>query len=278
MTAKPPEEHAASLTRSVDQLRLEQRLSAGDMARRPAAADGAYTKTAASGRRGATARRTVQDISLNGFMTTQNRTTKRLPMPDSGTSPDPARRAPGEHEPELDVLLQRVAAGDHDSFPPVYDALSASVMGLACRILRDAAQAEEITQDVMVEVWRTARRFRPERGSAKAWVLMLAHRKAVDRVRTTQARGDRERLVALKEQGRPYDEPAEQAEQAEEQRQVRRCLESLSVQQREALILAFYGGLTYREVARTLAAPAGTVKSRLREGLHHLRDCLEALL
>ncbi|MFD4137635.1 ECF RNA polymerase sigma factor SigK [Streptomyces sp. NPDC058572] len=176
----------------------------------------------------------------------------------------------------LDELMQQVAAGDQDAFVPVYDALHARVMGLVFRILKDAAQAEEVTQDVLVEVWRKAGRFRPERGSAVTWVMTLAHRRAVDRVRHAQARSDREHRAALLERGTPFDEVAEEVEARQDREEVHRCLETLSDLQRQALTLAFYEGMTYLDVARTLSLPPGTVKSRLRDGLHRLRDCLEA--
>lgn len=176
----------------------------------------------------------------------------------------------------LDALLLRVATGDQEAFAPIYDALSAPVMGLACRVLRDEAQAAEVTQDVMVEVWRTADRFRPELGTARAWVLLLAHRRAVDRVRAARARTEREEKAALLDRVPPYDEVADTVEGRDEHARVRRCLGELSRDQREAVRLAFYEGMTYRETARTLESPEGTVKSRLRDGLQRLRDCLEA--
>ncbi|MCY0944897.1 ECF RNA polymerase sigma factor SigK [Streptomyces antarcticus] len=177
---------------------------------------------------------------------------------------------------DLDAQLLLAADGDREAFARVYDALTVPVMGLVCRVLRDADQAAEVTQDVMIEVWRTAGRFRPELGSAKAWVLVLAHRRAVDRVRAVRARGEREGKAALLDRTTPFDEVAAEVEEREEYAQVRRCLSALSEVQREAVLLAFYQGMTYREVARSLSSPEGTVKSRLRDGLQRLRACLEA--
>ncbi|MCP3819719.1 ECF RNA polymerase sigma factor SigK [Streptomyces sp. A3M-1-3] len=170
--------------------------------------------------------------------------------------------------------MARVASGDRDAFGPVYDAVSGPVMGLVSRILRDPAQAEEVTQDVLVEVWRTSGRFRRERGKAMTWVMVLAHRRAVDRVRSTQALRDREQRAALLEQTTPFDEVTEQVEARLERQEVRRCLRTLTEIQRESVALAYYQGLTYREVARSLSLPLGTVKTRLRDGLIRLRDCL----
>ncbi|MFG3041562.1 sigma-70 family RNA polymerase sigma factor [Streptomyces sp. NPDC048330] len=169
----------------------------------------------------------------------------------------------------------RSADGDHEAFEGVYDALAGSVMGLTCRILRNTALAEEVTQDVMIEVWRTADRYRPDRGTAKAWVLTLAHRRAVDRVRNVQASTEREQHVAMLSSGRPLDEVAEAVEGRDERRRVYRCLARLGSVHRVPLVLAFYEGLTYLEVARSLSTPPGTIKSRMRAGLRQIRACLE---
>ncbi|MGW0816570.1 ECF RNA polymerase sigma factor SigK [Streptomyces viridiviolaceus] len=176
----------------------------------------------------------------------------------------------------LDQLLTRAATGDEQAFAGIYDALAQTVMGLACRVLRDKAQAEEVTQDVMVEVWRTADRFHPERGAARTWVLTLAHRRAVDRVRSTAAGRARELRAALLEQERPFDTVAEEVEVREEQRVVFHCLAQLARELRLPLVLAYYEGLTYAEVSEALSTPAGTIKSRIRQGLQRLHDCLEA--
>ncbi|NEB10347.1 sigma-70 family RNA polymerase sigma factor [Streptomyces coelicoflavus] len=185
-------------------------------------------------------------------------------------------RSSRKEEDGVDVLLTRTAAGDEQAFAGVYDALAPQVMGLAFRVLRDQAQAEEVTQDVMVEVWRAADRFRPERGTARNWVLTLAHRRAVDRVRSVVAGRARELRTGARDRDRPFDSVAEEVEQREEHRAVFRCLAQLAGHLRVPLVLAYYEGLTYAEVADALAAPAGTVKSRMRQGLRRLRECLEA--
>ncbi|MGW2171677.1 ECF RNA polymerase sigma factor SigK [Streptomyces sp. NPDC001705] len=184
-----------------------------------------------------------------------------------------AGRSSGESR--VDELLTRAAAGDEQAFAGVYDALAPSVMGLVFRVLRDEAQAEEVTQDVMVEVWRTAGRFRPERGAARNWVLTVAHRRAVDRVRSVVSGRARELRTGAAELDRPFDAVAEEVEEREEHRTVFRCLAELSRKLRLPLVLAYYEGLTYAEVADSLAAPAGTIKSRMREGLRRLRECVE---
>ncbi|WP_245941694.1 sigma-70 family RNA polymerase sigma factor [Vallicoccus soli] len=176
--------------------------------------------------------------------------------------------------PTLEVLLQRVARGDQDAFEGVYDLVAGQVLGVVRRVLRDPAQSEEVAQEVLVEVWRLASRFDPGRGTAQSWVLTMAHRRAVDRVRSAQAASDREERVAVRDQQPAYDEVAEQVEARLEAEQVRRCLGSLTDLQRESVTLAYYRGCTYREVSDLLAVPLGTVKTRMRDGLIRLRDCL----
>ncbi|MEU6404618.1 ECF RNA polymerase sigma factor SigK [Streptomyces sp. NPDC046985] len=177
---------------------------------------------------------------------------------------------------DLDRYLTETAQGSEEAFALLYDGLSGSVRGLVQRVVRDAAQAEEVAQDVMIEIWRTAPRFHPEHGSARAWAFALAHHRAVDRVRSTQAASDRDRRAAACNSERPFDLVAELVEDRDERRRLYLCLESLSESQRIPLVLAYYEGLTYEEVARALGKPTGTVKTRMRTGLHRLRACLEA--
>jgi len=141
-------------------------------------------------------------------------------------------------------------------------------------VLRDPTQSEEVTQEVLVELWRTATRYSPARGGALSWVLTLAHRRAVDRVRAAQSAVDREDRAGSRSTGRPFDEVSESVTARMEREQVRRCLLSLTELQRESVVLAYYQGYTYREVAELLDTPLGTVKTRLRDGLIRLRDCL----
>ena len=202
----------------------------------------------------------------------------------SGTDesmPDMASLRPG-HRPELvsdspptlDELVQQVARGDAPAFEVLYDEVANSVFGVIRRVLRDPAQSEEVTQEVMIEVWRNATRFDSQRGSAGSWIHTMAHRRAIDRVRSSQAATDRDAKVALRDHVPAYDEVADQVETRLEHQQVRRCLDSLTDLQRESVELAYYGGNTYREVAQELDVPLGTVKTRLRDGLIRLRDCL----
>ncbi|WP_026316143.1 sigma-70 family RNA polymerase sigma factor [Actinokineospora enzanensis] len=176
--------------------------------------------------------------------------------------------------PEPEALLLLVARGDEGAFERLYDLVSGPVFGLVRRIVRDPAQSEEVTQEVLLELWRTAARYSPDRGSAMTWVMTLAHRRAVDRVRSAQSATDREDRAHRREATRPFDEVAEQVSTRLEHEQVRRCLSSLTDLQRESVELAYYRGLTYREVAELLDTPLGTIKTRLRDGLIRLRDCL----
>nr|WP_231515454.1 ECF RNA polymerase sigma factor SigK [Herbidospora cretacea] len=176
--------------------------------------------------------------------------------------------------PELDELLVLVARGDETAFERLYDRLIASVFGLIRRVVRDRAQAEEVAQEVMVEVWRTAARFDPGRGGAMAWVMTVAHRRAVDRVRSAQASSDREGRVARMGGEVAYDQVAETVTTRLEGERVRRCLDGLTELQRQAVTMAYYGGYSYPEVAGLLKVPLGTVKTRMRDGLVRLRDCM----
>ncbi|WP_328499037.1 ECF RNA polymerase sigma factor SigK [Streptomyces sp. NBC_00414] len=170
--------------------------------------------------------------------------------------------------------MGRVALGDEQAFASVYDAVVGPVLGVVRAVLRDRAQSEEVAQEVLVEVWRTAPRFRSDRGTVINWVLTMAHQRAVDRVRSVEAAVARDQKAARLEPKSEYDEVTEQVEARLEREQVRRCLRTLTDIQRQSVDLAYYRGLTYREVAEVLALPLGTVKTRLRDGLIRLRDCL----
>lgn len=175
---------------------------------------------------------------------------------------------------DVDELLRRVARGDTPAFETLYDRVIGTVYGVIRRVLRDPAQSEEVAQEVMLEVWRTAPRFDRDRGSATTWIYTMAHRRAIDRVRATQSAHDRDERVGRRDQVDPYDVVVDQVEARLEQEQVRRCLEGLTELQRQSVTLAYYGGYTYREVAEVLDTPLGTVKTRLRDGLIRMRDCL----
>lgn len=181
-----------------------------------------------------------------------------------------AARAPQR----LEDLLAAVARGDREAFDEVYTRISGPVYGLVRRVLRDPAQSEEVTQEVLLAVWRSASRFDEAQGSALAWIMTMAHRRAVDRVRSEQATSDRHDRLGRRDVEPAYDEVVEAVETRLEREAVRRCLDSLTDLQRESVGLAYYGGYSYREVAELLEVPLGTVKTRMRDGLIRLRDCL----
>ncbi len=174
----------------------------------------------------------------------------------------------------LEGLLGLVAGGDEPAFAELYRRVAPAVFGLVTKVVRDPAQAEEVTQEVFVELWRTAPRFDPARGAARSWIMTCAHRRAVDRVRSAERAARRDDLVGRRDQGRPYDEVVEQVETSLAREHVRRGLDALTDLQREAVVLAYYGGYTHREIAELLGVPSGTVKTRLRDGLIRLRDHL----
>lgn len=177
--------------------------------------------------------------------------------------------APGEH---LAQLLRRSAKGDQQAFAELYDATSARVFGLAVRVVRDPAQAEEVTQEAFLEVWKTSSRFDSDRGSALSWLMTICHRKAVDRVRSAQASTRRDTSFHQQNQTIDHDATADAAQSSMEAQRVRGALKSLTDVQREAIELAYFGGYTHTEVAGILNLPVGTAKTRIRDGLIRLRD------
>jgi RNA polymerase sigma-70 factor, ECF subfamily len=171
-------------------------------------------------------------------------------------------------------LLVAAARGDQAAFSALYDRVAGRVHGVVRRVVRDPARSEEVTHEVLVEVWRTAARFEPDRGSAQSWILTVAHRHAIDRVRSEPASRDRTERIGIRDRGRAFDEVAERVELRLEHQQVREAMAALTDLQREAVELAYDGGYTYREVAELLDVPLGTIKTRMRDGLIRLRDAL----
>jgi RNA polymerase sigma-70 factor (ECF subfamily) len=196
-----------------------------------------------------------------------------MPASDSRVSPRGGTWASDPPGTSLEALLGRVARGDQDAFEAVCRRIAATVFGIVRGVVRDPCQSAEVTQEVLLEVWRAACKFDAGRGSAVTWVTTIAHRRAVDRVRSEQRAAGREQRAAAFTV--PYDDVAETVEATLDRERVRRCLGSLTLLQREAVTLAYYGGYTYRQVAALLGVPAGTVNTRLRDGLIRLRDCLE---
>ncbi len=175
---------------------------------------------------------------------------------------------------DLDALLRRVARRDTDAFAAFYDSTRARVYGLVTRVLRDRGYSEETTQEVYLQVWRSADSYDPASGSALAWLMTLAHRRAVDRVRAEESAGRRESRYGAASVEREVDHVSESVIVLDERRQVAECLDSLTDLQRECISLAYYDGLTYVQVSERLSANLATVKSRMRDALRGLRGCL----
>jgi RNA polymerase sigma-70 factor (ECF subfamily) len=174
-----------------------------------------------------------------------------------------------------EALVALVARGDDEALGELYDRHAPLVFGLARRVLRDPALAEDAVQETFLAVWRSASAFSAERASGRAWILMLAHRRAIDLVRSAERR----RADHLPEEWDRADpqapEPADAASLREQRERVTRALSQLPDQQREALELAYFGGYTQSELAARLGEPLGTIKSRMHSGLTRLRGLLD---
>jgi len=175
-------------------------------------------------------------------------------------------------------LLVAAASGDEAAFELLVGRIRPQALRVARGVVRDPAIAEEVAQEVLTEVWQKADRFDPDRGTVVGWVATLARRRGVDRVRSEQAGRNRDDRVARRNQERDFDVVADEVEVRLEHWQVRRAMADLSDRQREAIELAYFGGHTYRDVARVLGIPEGTAKSRLRDGLLRLRESLDGLI
>jgi RNA polymerase sigma-70 factor (ECF subfamily) len=196
----------------------------------------------------------------------------RAPHPGDRAAPDEDARPGG---PTAEHLLALVARGDAGAFERLYPLVAGAVYGLALRVVRNPALAEEVSQEVLVDVWRHAPRFDRARGSAMAWVLTMAHRRAVDRVRGEESQSRRVRAAAAVAPAQEVgDAVAEEVERTWDAARVRHALVRLTDLQREAIELAFFSGYTHQQVAARLDIPLGTAKTRIRDGLIRLRDTL----
>jgi RNA polymerase sigma-70 factor (ECF subfamily) len=183
--------------------------------------------------------------------------------PDTGSS---------ETAVTFERLLDLISQGDQQAFSELYDRTAPRVLGLVKRVLVDHAQSEEVAQEVFLEIWRTASRFESQRGSAMSWILTMSHRRAVDRVRSSQSGRDRDERIGLRDIEPEYDHVSETVEIRIEHERVKRAMAQLTALQREAISLAYYGGYSHSEISGILSIPIGTVKTRLRDGMIRLRD------
>ena len=179
-----------------------------------------------------------------------------------------------EENEHLVGLMARSTRGHEDAFAELYDLTSARVHGVILRVLRSADHAAEVTQEVYVEIWRQSARYEPERGSVVGWMTTMAHRRAVDRVRSVTSEVARDEKYAVKTADREVDLVWDGVEQKLDVERVRKGMASLTAIQREALTLAYFRGYTQSQVAQLLKLPLGTVKTRIRDGLIGLRDAL----
>lgn len=173
-----------------------------------------------------------------------------------------------------ETLLARIATGDEAAFAALYDEIAPRVLGLVRRLLIDHAQSEEVTQEIFLEIWQNAPRYEPSKGGATTWIFTMAHRRAVDRIRSSQAGRDRDVRIGIRDYESDYDNVAETVETTIENERVKKAMLQLTELQRQAITLAYYGGYSHSEVAEKLEIPLGTVKTRLRDGMIRLRDAL----
>jgi len=171
-------------------------------------------------------------------------------------------------------LLVRIGGGDQRAFAELYDALSSRAFGLILRVLVNRSQSEEVLQEVFLEIWQSASKFAPNKGQGRTWVMTIAHRRAVDRVRASQSSADRDVRAGFRDIGIAHDSVSETVELGIESEKVHHALAALPEAQREALVLAYYGGYSQHEVAVLVGAPLGTIKTRMRDGLSRLRTAM----
>ena len=192
------------------------------------------------------------------------------PVPDGAPQGVPS----GGDAARLADLLRQAALGDERAFAEFYDATSARAYGLALRVVRNPAHAEEVTQEAYLDAWRSSTRFDPARGSAAGWLLTIVHRKAVDRVRSVEAATTRDETWNRETTPVDHDQTSEAAQASLEAARVRNAVATLTDVQRQAVELTYFGGYTHTEVATLLDVPLGTAKTRIRDGLIRLRDLM----
>ncbi|MCU1512972.1 MAG: polymerase subunit sigma [Microbacteriaceae bacterium] len=185
---------------------------------------------------------------------------------------DSDQDAASAEKPSKEELLGRVAQGDQVAFAALYDETASRVLGLVKRLLVDHSQSEEVTQEVFLEIWQNAKRYEPAKGGASTWILTMAHRRAVDRIRASQAGRNRDMKIGIRDFVAEYDNVSHEVEVTIEHERVKQAMSQLTELQRQAVTLAYYGGYSHSEVSAMLKVPIGTVKTRLRDGMIRLRD------
>lgn len=196
------------------------------------------------------------------------------PNVPNSEAPAAVTDSPAYLSQRLAGLLARIAGGDQAAFAEFYQLTSRRVFGMARRVLIDPELSEDTTQEVFLQVWQNAAKFNPEAGSPLSWLMTISHRRAVDKVRSSQSATDREAKYGASSQDVDHDSVSAEVDSKLEAEAVVRCLETLTDTQQESVRLAYYGGLTYREVAEKLNAAVPTIKSRIRDGLIRLKTCL----
>ncbi len=196
------------------------------------------------------------------------------PNAPNSEAPAAVTDSPADLSKRLAGLLARIAGGDQAAFAEFYQLTSRRVFGMARRVLIDPELSEDTTQEVFLQVWQNAAKFNPEAGSPLSWLMTISHRRAVDKVRSSQSATDREAKYGASSQDVDHDSVSAEVDSRLEAEAVVRCLETLTDTQQESVRLAYYGGLTYREVAEKLNAAVPTIKSRIRDGLIRLKTCL----
>jgi RNA polymerase sigma-70 factor (ECF subfamily) len=194
--------------------------------------------------------------------------------PASGSGSESLRPGREAEAERLIELMAQSARGHEEAFAELYDLTSRRIYAVILRVLRSVEHAGEVTQEVYVEVWRQSARYAPEKGSVMAWMTTMAHRRAVDRVRSVSSEVARDERYATSSQVRDVDQVWDGVQQRFDIDRVRKGMASLTAIQREALTLAYFGGYTQSQVAQLLKLPLGTVKTRIRDGLIGLRDAL----
>lgn len=188
----------------------------------------------------------------------------------------PGQGADVREQPSPERLLRASGTGDEAAFEALLDHFAPLVFGVALRVCEDRSLADEVAQEAFLDVWRTAARYNQAKGSAQAWIVTIAHRRAVDRVRAEQSRSRREAQSRVLLPMVEFDEVTDEVESRDEREQLHGCLGRLTRIQRESIHLAFFDGLTHTQISARLRVPLGTAKARLREGLGKLKVCMGA--